>query len=80
MNPLKSKQKNRLLHLIAKDIETASAIARTAACAAAHHAQAGRTDQAFQYILEAEPALFDVQKLVGLASYVQQLGASKSES
>lgn len=74
MKPLKPRHRNRLLALIARDIEAAASIARTAAQAAANHAKAGRTDQAFQHILEAEPELFDIRKLIGVASYVKEIG------
>ncbi len=79
MKPLKAKHRNRLLHLIARDIDAAASIARTAAKAAAHHAKAGRADQAFQQILEAEPALFDATKLVTLAMYVKTIGNDREE-
>ena len=70
MKPLTQKQKTRLLHAITADIETAAALARTAAQAASHHAEAGRFDKALQHILEAEPVLYDAAKLVTLAIYV----------
>ena len=72
MKPLKQKHKTRLLHAITADIETAAALARTAARAASHHAAAGRFDKALQHILEAEPALYDAAKLVTLATYVNR--------
>ena len=74
MKPLTQKHKTRLLHAIAADIETAAALARTAAQAASHHAAAGRFDKALQHIHEAEPALYDAAKLVTLATYVNRRG------
>ena len=70
----KPKHRAMLLHTIARDIEAATAIAHTAAKAAAHHAETGRTDEALQHLLEAEPALFDAQKLTTLATYLSRIG------
>jgi len=70
----KSKHRVKLLHAIARDIKAATAIAHAAAKAAAHHAEYGRSDKALQHILEAEPALFDAQKLTTLATYLSKLG------
>ena len=70
----KPKHRAMLLHAIARDIKAATAIAHTAARAAAHHAETGSTDEALQHILEAEPALFDAQKLTALATYLSRIG------
>ena len=74
MKPLKTRHKARLLQHIAQDIEGAATLARAAAQAASHHAETGRLDQALQHILEAEPAIFDAQKLISLATYLSQIG------
>ena len=70
----KPKHRVKLLHAFARDIEAATAIAHAAAKAAAHDAEAGRSDNALQHILEAEPALFNAQKLTTLATYLSKLG------
>ena len=44
----KPKHRAMLLHAIARDIETATAIAHAAARAAAQHAETGRPDEALQ--------------------------------
>ena len=75
----KPKHRAMLLHTIARDIEAATAIAHTAAKAAAHHAETGRTDEALQHLLEAEPALFDAQKLAALATYLSRIGKYQEE-
>ncbi|MEZ5879434.1 MAG: hypothetical protein R3D35_02020 [Nitratireductor sp.] len=75
----KPKHKTMLLHAIARDIEAATAIAHTAAKASAHHAETGRHDEALRHILEAEPALFDAQKLTTLATYLNRIGRYQEE-
>lgn len=79
MKALKTRHKARLLQHIARDIEAATILAHAAAQAASHHAETGRLDQALQHILEAEPALFDAQKLVALATYVNGIGGGEED-
>ena len=74
MKPLKTKHAARLLHLIAADIKAATGAAQAAANTATTNAKAGRVAEAMQSILEAEPKLYDAQKLLSLATYVTQLG------
>jgi len=74
MKLLKKKHTAQLLHLIAADIKAATSVAQAAAYAATTNAKAGRVDEAMQSILEAEPKLYDAQKLLSLATYVTQLG------
>ena len=63
-----------LLHMIAAEIRVATGAAHAAAKAARTNAKAGRVEEAMQSILEAEPKLYDAQKLLSLATYVNQIG------
>ena len=74
MNLLKKKHTAQLLYLIAADIKAATGAAQAAANTATTNAKAGRVAEAMQSILEAEPKLYDAQKLLSLATYVTQLG------
>ena len=74
MKPIKTKQAARLLHLIAADIKAATGAAQAAANTATTNAKAGRVEEAMQSILEAEPKLYDAQRLLSLSTYVKQLG------
>ncbi len=68
MKRLKSKHAARLLQLIAADIRATTGSAHAAAKAAGINARAGRVEEAMQSILEAEPKLYDAQRLMSLAT------------
>jgi len=74
MKPLKTKHAARLLHLIAADIKAATGAAQASANTATTNAKVGRVEEAMQSLLEAEPKLYDAQRLLSLATYVKQLG------
>ncbi len=63
MMRLRTKHAARLLQLIASDIKAATGSAHTAAKAAGINARAGRVEDAMQSILEAEPKVYDAQRL-----------------
>ena len=79
MKQLKPKHAARLLQMIAADIKTATSSAHAAAGAAGTNARAGRVEEAMQSILEAEPKLYDAQRLLSLATYVKQIGRYKED-
>ena len=79
MKRLKSKHAARLLQLISADIKAATGSAHAAAKAAGTNARAWRVEEAIQSILEAEPKLYDAQRLMSLARYVKQIGRYREE-
>jgi hypothetical protein len=80
MKRLKTKHAARLLQLIAADIRAATGLAHAAAKAAGINARAGRVEDAIQSILEAEPKLYDAQRLMSLATNVKQIGRYREET
>jgi hypothetical protein len=79
MRKLKTKHAARLLQLIAGDIKAATGSAHAAVKAAGINARAGRVEEAMQSILEPEPKLYVAQRLMSLATYVDQIGRYRGE-
>lgn len=79
MAKIRRKEKAKLLEQIAKDLETATRQAHSAAGSALNDAKAGRMDDCVQAMLEIEPRLYDAQKLFVMATYVNGLGQHERE-
>ena len=73
MAQFESAQIANLLVQIADDLEAAASMASAAAASAGNDARAGRTHDAFQRILDAEPQIHHATKLVSIATYVVEL-------
>ena len=79
MTKVKNKHKAKLLAQIARDMEAATGMAHAASKAAVTRCDAGRFDEALIAILEAEPRLYDANKLMVLATYVNGIGTYGKE-
>lgn len=74
MAKIKRTEKAKLLQQIARDLETATKQAHSAARSASRNIKSGRMDECLQAMLEIEPKLYDAKKLFLMATYVNGLG------
>lgn len=70
----------KLMMQIASDLEAAAKMAAAASGAASNNAEAGRINDAFQNVLEAEPHIHHARSLVGVASYVAELSGCRGSN